>query len=590
MRVIWALLLLFVANQGLATVLGRQVQSLVGKKLTKSSVAIINKINEVDENGRNALHHAVMLGDLSLVVFFITNGADTRATDNDGLIPLRYAERIAAEQPTVERMKIVSLVLEKTRGVNEGDEQGWPPMVWSLMAGDYERVIELRDRGANVFVGRGKLPGRHNPVWAAEHLQDDRAIKILAEQAPDRYFPVAVNHGYQNFVQAMIARGVDINVKDYQGYSAALRAAMAGRVNDLQMLIDNGAEIDSRVLFYAIYSGNPKLVKTIIDYSDELARNLVNEIALGQLIGESPYQTRGHYKVQITDVLKKLDETKGGRKIIQMLDSKTAPFFNASKLVKLVQGHVAGQHSELAGLDEIIKSLLTTKRTALIMARRAIKEGNLKAISKMLAKGLDPNIADDQTLLDYAVKQSFKLEGLEIVRLLLEAGADPNVADRNGQTPLHWVAVYNLVEMAGMLIGGGANPNAVDKRGRTPLHISANEGSIGTTRVLLEGGADPNVADENGQTPLHDSATYSYREGVKIIDLLLAANAEVNVADKNGITPLHIAARLTQPTKIIKLLEGGADPNAVDKDGRKPVDEISIYSYSRQEMIKLLSI
>ena len=416
----------------------------------------------------------------------------------------------------------------------------------------------------------------------------------------------------------MIKRGVDINVKDKYGYSAAMRAAKAGRVNDLQMLIDNGAEIDSRVLFCAIHSGNPKLMQTIIDYSDELARNLVNEIALSQLTGESPYHTDYH-----TDVLKKLDATKGGRKIIQMLDSKTseAPF-NASKLVKLVQGHVAGQHSELVELDEIIKSLLTTKRTALIMARRAIKEGNLKAISKMLAKGLDPNIADDQTLLDYAVKQSFKLEGLEIVRLLLEAGADPNasgkrsplhyvshhrglvetarllleagadpnVADRNGQTPLHWVAVYNLVEMAGMLIGGGANPNAVDKRGRTPLHISANEGSIGTTRVLLEGGADPNVADENGQTPLHDSATYSYREGVKIIDLLLAANAEVNVADKNGITPLHIAARLTQPTKIIKLLEGGADPNAVDKDGRKPVDEISIYSYSRQEMIKLLSI
>ena len=103
---------------------------------------------------------------------------------------------------------------------------------------------------------------------------------------------------------------------------------------------------------------------------------------------------------------------------------------------------------------------------------------------------------------------------------------------------------------------------------------------------MLEAGADPNASGKG--SPLH---YVSHHRGlVETARLLLAANAEVNVADKNGITPLHIAARLTQPTKIIKLLEGGADPNAVDKEGRRPVDEISIYSYSRQEMIKLLSI
>ena len=164
MHLLLALLLLSVSYQGLATVLGSQVKSLVGKKLTSSS-PIIAQINKIDERGRNALHHAVILGDLSLVDFFLANGIDTKLEDNDGLIPLRYAERIATEQPTVERMQIASLVLEKTRGINKGDERGWPPMVWSLMAGDYQRVIELRNQGADIFAGRRAIRQLAKPCY-----------------------------------------------------------------------------------------------------------------------------------------------------------------------------------------------------------------------------------------------------------------------------------------------------------------------------------------------------------------------------------------------------------------------------------------
>ena len=63
----------------------------------------------------------------------------------------------------------------------------------------------------------------------------------------------------------MIEQGVDVNARDIAGYTAAMRAANAGRVDDLQMLIDNGAKMDARVLFMAIHSGNPKLVKMILE-------------------------------------------------------------------------------------------------------------------------------------------------------------------------------------------------------------------------------------------------------------------------------------------------------------------------------------
>ena len=80
MRVLLPLSLLFVAGQGLATALRNQVQSLVGQKLSNST-PIIREINKVDEDGRNALHHAIILGNLPLVDFFLVNSANTQAID-----------------------------------------------------------------------------------------------------------------------------------------------------------------------------------------------------------------------------------------------------------------------------------------------------------------------------------------------------------------------------------------------------------------------------------------------------------------------------------------------------------------------------
>ena len=60
--------------------------------------------------------------------------------------------------------------------------------------------------------------------------------------------------------------------------------------------------------------------------------------------------------------------------------------------------------------------------------------------------------------------------GPQVVRMLIEAGADPNARDPDqpsSETPLHWAASSDDVDVAGALIDGGAD-------------VEAPDGSIGT--------------------------------------------------------------------------------------------------------------
>lgn len=67
----------------------------------------------------------------------------------------------------------------------------------------------------------------------------------------------------------------------------------------------------------------------------------------------------------------------------------------------------------------------------------AIK-GDVLTLSKLLARGVDPNSSQDSITVLHI---SAGMWDSEMVELLINSGAKVDVADKNGRTPLHFAAM-----------------------------------------------------------------------------------------------------------------------------------------------------
>jgi len=121
------------------------------------------------------------------------------------------------------------------------------------------------------------------------------------------------------------------------------------------------------------------------------------------------------------------------------------------------------------------------------------------------------------------------------------------------------------------LLTAGADPRGADLGGATVLHVAAqlgrcNDGTV--VKRLIEAGARVNAADRvwNG-VPLASAV-----QGQKIanVRVLIEAGADVNhFTEMKGMrrSILHLAAQDGIPEIIQLLLDGGANPNALDEEG-----------------------
>jgi uncharacterized protein len=134
---------------------------------------------------------------------------------------------------------------------------------------------------------------------------------------------------------------------------------------------------------------------------------------------------------------------------------------------------------------------------AMAAAVNAVKSGNLNALATLLSAHPEfarLRSADGRTLLHHAADWPGHFpNGAAVVTALIAAGADPNApgTGRWPETPLHWAASSDDVEVLDALIDGGADIEApgASIAGGMPLDDAVGYGQWRAARRLVERGA-----------------------------------------------------------------------------------------------------
>jgi uncharacterized protein len=165
----------------------------------------------------------------------------------------------------------------------------------------------------------------------------------------------------------------------------------------------------------------------------------------------------------------------------------------------------------------------------------AVRGGDLDALAGLLAQR--PNLASVRIIDAHGGARSplhlatdwpgYFPSGPAVVRLLIEAGADPNLAVSgmwHTETPLHWAASTDDVDVAAALIDAGADLEAQGGSIGSPLENAVGYGCWHVARLLVDRGAQvaalwvaaalgliPSIEDRFAQQPGPTSAEIDVR-------------------------------------------------------------------------------
>jgi len=246
------------------------------------------------------------------------------------------------------------------------------------------------------------------------------------------------------------------------------------------------------------------------------------------------------------------------------------------------------------------------------------RTGHVAAAKVLVAHGASLNAGDSwrgQTPIMWAAAQGHG----EMVSMLAEAGADVNARSGiiawerqrtseprdkwlppGGFTPLLFAAREGRVDAAKALIAAGADVSAIDPDRQSTLVIALINGHFDVANLLIDHGADVNTPDKVGRTALWAAVDYhtppqsnrpapnpfdEETTSLDVIKNLLAHGARVDAPltaqvpyrtklDRGadgvlgaGTTPLLRAAKAGDAQVVKLLLEKGANPKAVTRNG-----------------------
>lgn len=165
----------------------------------------------------------------------------------------------------------------------------------------------------------------------------------------------------------------------------------------------------------------------------------------------------------------------------------------------------------------------------------------------------------------------------EATRLVRENPALLKSRDANGASPILVAVYYQKPDVANAL---------ADAAGSLDIFEAAALGRVDRIKQLLREDASLASADApDGFPAVGLAAFFGHLDGVK---MLIAAGADVHAAAKNSfkVQAIHAAVASKNIDIVRAVLEAGADPNAAQQQGFRPIHEAG--SSGSRELAELL--
>jgi ankyrin repeat protein len=513
-------------------------------------------VDEVDAQGRTALHLAAHSGEAKLTELLLEAKADPYARDNDG----QSALMLAAE---LRRVEAVMTLLSKRNDPTARDNSGKSALDWAATKGFNDIVVELLksprmedDKANNQALG---LAAKEGHLLVSITLYDKIKDSKLRELAvPTILFSAAAASSISaSVIERLMKMVIDPNYRDKDDRTALMLAVLNNKWLLFNKLLDVEADPDLQdhekrtVLMMAAERDNWVSVEALL------------RVNANPNIQDEQGYTALHYAAE-----------RGHSRTMQMLFGSARQATNANV-----------QDSRKRTALHIALEKLSPRQRSSWYHTRTRRDRSSNIWHYLLQSGARPDIQDEegQTPLHWAILQNRS----DIARGLLEASSSDNsvnldIPDAEGRTPLHVATerahsdiVYTLLEDYSF------KPDSRDRNGRTPLLLAAEGGDGESVRMLLEKNANPNLADRKSRTPLLQAARNGHwfvvchlirdqkREEANLHGRDRREKANLDARDNMGRTALMLAAENGHDRIVTDLQNNGANSGLIDYEGKK---------------------
>jgi len=553
------------------------------------------EVNAQDSEGSTALHLAAR--SRSCVDILLTNGANPRQINNDGLAPLLYAitQSGKAEEPDLE-----SLI--KSSDLRETNSHAQTALHIAASRGLAKTTrLLLRARAETTVVDFGK----NTPLLLAVKHQQWSVVPLLT-------IPPSVNSWDQDGVSALhhiaksfpngasswediaaaampfCERGVSRSMRDLSGATPLIQAVKTLPEQGLPvieaLLVQNTGQRASwncvshedhqkcDALYYAITLKKPAFVEVLLKHG---ATFTLGHWSKGSLNIAEPSDAQVLMLLSQYEWKRRAESFRSGAVDRHAENAAFSSVFPAKDLREMVSIGLQ--------VDNLPRTPLGTTLLWAIL-RQVPREPSMSSsylfeiLKLVIEAGADLNVstvrgskfsrsppsprASKESLPLALQPLTFLLEehpsvDINIVTLFLKNGAKVSIASPfyGDRFPLHSAARANRIDIVDEILLQRADANCKDKMGRTPLFTAAEKGTCEMIHALLRHGAAVDISDATKNTPLYVAAIGGNK---KIVEALLNAGAKGSAKNARELMPLAcVSEDLEEKEKdgIIELLK-----------------------------------